>query len=376
MKRVFYRFYFGLILILIKAQISMAQENRYHSDILVRMSDVLQMRATLDTLQNGVYVAWQTYKGKPLTVIVNDKEVEHIGYTIFSDEIRRAAPISVLNFLERYALELSLPLQGIKTVERRMFEDEVRFSVGGIEVLSELWEKKDLCFSLKSEHDRFYKATWTLYGNVLCSLSFPKSYNLLHGMDLVESQRRLAEELRLASSSVLGEEMHVDAQHLVKMFEPNCFLLKGDSIYLASLNNDTYYIKGEDNKFHLLFSEKHPLKSFSNLLTTNSIENDIQAMIKLVLYDFKNEIIRVPLVNMLNYFRNKGCRAYFGVIQSDKQYHTAELLLLNEQEGYCHVIKLAFNTSHVSSRAGIISGRMNCYVPVPKIKFLFKEKQR
>ncbi len=376
MKPAHYKLYFCLALLFAVPWPLMAQHNRYQSDLLAQMADALQMRATLDTLGDGVHIAQIAYNDKPLCVIVKDKEVEHIGYAIFPKGMREGAPSPVYNFLERYALQASLPLKRTKTVGRQMYEDEVTFTKGNINTLLTLWGKENLEFSLENLQHRICRATWTQNGNVLCSVSFPVNYNLYHGTDLVENQRRLIEDLQRASVTSTSTDEPVTKEQLAKIIEPNYFLLKGDSMYVASLNSDKYYVEGKNDEFSLLFSDRHPVESFANLLMTNSISNNIQASIKLVLYDFKSETINVPLVNMLNYFKAKGCKAYFGVIRSEQEQHTAELLLLNREEGYCHTLKLNFSTSNVTSRSGTISGRMNCYVPISKIKFLFDEKKK
>ena len=376
MKLTYCKFRLYLALLLAVPWPSWAQHNRYQTDLLARMAEALQMQPVLDTIGNGVHIAQQTYKGKPLCVIVNNGEVEHIGYAIFPEGIREGAPSPAYNFLERYALQASLPLKRNKTMERQMYEDEVTFTQGNIVTLSTLWGKENIEFSFENLQHKTCKATWIQDGKVLCSVNFPVSYNLYHGTDLVENQRRLIEDLRQASATSINDDASVIEEQLSNILEPNYFLLKGDSMYVAALNSDKYYVKGKNDEYSLLFSDKHPVESFANLLMTNSISNDILASIKLVLYDFKSETVNIPLVNMLNYFKEKGCKAYFGVIQSEKEQHTAELLLLNRDEGYCHTLKLNFSTANVTTRSGSISGRMNCYVPISKIKFLFEEKKK
>lgn len=49
--------------------------------------------------------------------------------------------------------------------------------------------------------------------------------------------------------------------------------------------------------------------------------------------------------------------------------------MLKRDEGYGHAIKLTFNTANVTSKSGTITGRMNCYIPISKVKFLFEEKK-
>ena len=174
----------------------------------------------------------------------------------------------------------------------------------------------------------------------------------------------------------MSGDRKISKEQLEKLFEPNYFVLKGDSFYVASLNSNNYYVEQVQNQYKLLFSDRHPIESFANLLTTNSIDNDIRADIKLVMYDFKSERVDVPLSCLLNYFMLKGCKAYFGMIERNADTYTAELLMLKRDEGYCHTIKLMFNAANISSRSGVVTGRMNCYIPISKVKFLFEEDKK
>lgn len=375
MKQIFCKIGLGLTVLLVLPFASSAK-NRYQSDLLSQMAESLQMKAVLDTLSDGSYIAQQSYKSHPLSIIVSDGEVEHIGYSIFSKEMRAVAPSPVYNFLERYALQANLSLKRMKSVERQLYEDDVIFIVGNIYKLSSIWAMPNVHFSIDNWEDRMCRATWDQNGKVFCSVCFPVNYNLYHGTDLVENQRRLLVDLRRVSVIQPKVDRGISKDRLVKLFEPNYFVLKGDSFYVATLNSNNYYVQEGNEQYKLLFSDRHPVESFANLLTTNSIDNSIQAQVKLVMYDFKSEMVNVPLVNLLNYFISKGCKAYFGMIDKKNETYTSELLMLKRDEGYGHVIKLTFNTANVSSKSGTITGRMNCYVPISKVKFLFEEKKK
>ena len=138
MKQIFCKIGLGLTVLLVLPFASSAK-NRYQSDLLSQMAESLQMKAVLDTLSDGSYIAQQSYKSHPLSIIVSDGEVEHIGYSIFSKEMRAVAPSPVYNFLERYALQANLSLKRMKSVERQLYEDDVIFTVGNIYKLSSIW---------------------------------------------------------------------------------------------------------------------------------------------------------------------------------------------------------------------------------------------
>ena len=198
MKQIFCKIGLGLTVLLVLPFASSAK-NRYQSDLLSQMAESLQMKTVLDTLSDGSYIAQQSYKSYPLSIIVSGGEVEHIGYSIFSKEMRAIAPSPVYNFLERYALQANLPLKRTKSVERQLYEDDVIFTVGNIYKLSSIWAMPNVNFSIDNREDRICRATWDQNGKVFCSVCFPVNYNLYHGTDLVENQRRLLDDLRRVS---------------------------------------------------------------------------------------------------------------------------------------------------------------------------------
>ena len=91
MKQIFREIGLGLAILLVMPLASYAK-NRYQSDLLAQIAESLQMKAMLDTMSNGSYIAQQAYMSHPLSIIVNDGEVEHIGYSIFSKEMRSGMP--------------------------------------------------------------------------------------------------------------------------------------------------------------------------------------------------------------------------------------------------------------------------------------------
>lgn len=109
MKQIFRKIGLGLAILLAMPLASYAK-NRYQSDLLAQIAESLQIKNVLDTMSNGSYIAQRTYKSHPLSIIVEDGEVEHIGYTLFSKEMRIGMPSPVYNFWNdmRYRLTCRL----------------------------------------------------------------------------------------------------------------------------------------------------------------------------------------------------------------------------------------------------------------------------
>ncbi len=348
--------------------------NSYQSDLLCKIATAMQIKEVTDTLGSGVYDAFLQYKGHPVSIVVGNNTVGHIGYSLFPKEMRSNIFPSVCNFVERYSLCSELPLYGAKTFKQQMTEDDVNFSIGSISMLPSFWGDSAISVSIETVLDKRYRLTWSKDGKPCCEMTFPIVYELLMGTDIVESQRRLIEDLCREQETSEGDSPSIiGKEQLIKLFEPNFYVLEGDSCYVASLNSNKYYKEGIDGEYNLIFSEMYPVESLANLFTSNEIENDIQAQIKLILYDFKSEVIDIPLVQLLEYFKSKGCKNYFGVIDKDDEQLTIELLVVNNDEGYCHTIKFVCATENIVDRGGVIHGRMNCYIPSSKIRCLFEE---
>ena len=80
MKQIFRKIGLGLAILLAMPLASYAK-NRYQSDLLAQIAESLQIKNVLDTMSNGSYIAQRTYKSHPLSIIVEDGEVEHIGHS-------------------------------------------------------------------------------------------------------------------------------------------------------------------------------------------------------------------------------------------------------------------------------------------------------
>lgn len=85
------------------------------------------IKPQIDKLTDGCYYDVFSYKNRPLTVVVDNDEVVHVGYTIFSPMQREFVGRDIADFIERYWLSTDLPLKRLKTVEQQMREDRVVF---------------------------------------------------------------------------------------------------------------------------------------------------------------------------------------------------------------------------------------------------------
>lgn len=367
------RLYTGLIAMLLCTMAgNLVARNGYRTDLLARMASSMQIASRLDTLKEGVHWRWETYKGKAVTVIVKDRQVEHIGYALFTPEQRMTFPSPVYNFLERYMLEMDVPLKREKSLARQIAEDGISFEKGTFSSLHALLNDTACRINITNENGKRYIVRLEKGNTVFCHMQFPVSYDLLQGTAMLENERRLKQEI---TSSSLHERKKtvVSRKELLPTWQSNYFILPGESYYTDELNTNRYYEQDEKGDFRLVYHAKYPLESLANLLTTTEIDNQFIIDILLKKYGYKEEMINVPLDQWIMFCLDSGCTPYFGVISYDGNFAVCEVVMRNVAWGYNHVMKVTFDVSQLESRKGIIQARLNSYIPSSKIKYLFDE---
>lgn len=339
------------------------------------MAESLKLTNQLNTLEDGRHCTEFFYKKRPLTVTVENRSISHIGYLFFSKEQRRLVQVpAVYDFLERYVLALDLPLKREKPVEKQLAEDNINFTVGEMSDLRKQVGDTTLNLKIENLSDRRYKISWYRGDKPTCSVDFPISYDLLHGTEMVENERRIVEAIKRAAS-LPADTTKINPKSLVMTWQPNYFVLPGDTCYTAELSTTRYYEKSGDGKYQLLFNRQHPLESLANLLTTVNLKNDFRINVRLRKYDAPDENFEVPLLQFISYFLRQGCTPYFGVISFEGTLAVCELLMRNANEGYCHVMKVTCDVEQLLDKKGNITARLTSYVPTFKIKNLFKEDE-
>lgn len=356
-----------------------AAQNEYRTDLLARMATKLKIVEQLDTLKDSIYHELVSYRERPLTAIVDNHRVEHIGYHLFTDGHRDVFHTPVINFLERYFLELDLGVDSIHTTKDKMENDKVRFHKGGVKFFRNLPNDSlyqvSYSVSIQNINERGYSVEWLKDSTVVCGISFPIEYAILSGTDMVEYENRLCNEIE-RDTLKSPEVPEVTRDMLKKEWQENYYVKKGDYYYFESLNNHQFFVMDSLEQFRPMYDSNHVVESLHNLFTMPYFENDYTLDIKLVKYGFKKEIFSVPLKQWLRFCFNSGCRPYFGIISNDGKNVVCELIMRNSELAYVHVMNLTFELNTLEKRKGVIKARLNSYIPTARIKYLFEEIKR
>lgn len=346
--------------------------NSYRTDLLQRMAETMNITQQLQQQEDGEYYQYLSYNHRAVTVIISQNEVVHIGFSLFTPAQRKDLNSPVCNFIERYALEIALPMKRERSVSRKLNEDGIFFRNGDFESLKLLQNDTTYQIGLELLDNKRYTVSWSKDGKEVISVNFPVEYDLLAGTDMTENERRIMEDVR-RSSTKTRQAMIDDDLSLEKVAHGKCYILKGDYFYNKQLNTNRYYVKNEEDSCLLFYHRDYVLESLSNLMTTAAIENDYDIQIRLVKYGFSQDTICVKLNQWLNYCIDQGCMPYFGIIAIDKDMADCEIIMKNVLMGYIHVMRLNIDIGTLEDRKGLIKARLNSFVPTTRVKYLFDE---
>lgn len=372
------RFHAFLLMVFILSGIntmSLLAQNRYKTDLLANMAEASKYADQMDDLEDGCYRADFAYKKRIMNVVVEQGVVTHIGYLLFSESQRELMPTqTVFNFLERYALSIDLPLKREKNVEKQLAEDNISFTVGEMSDLTKLAKDTTLSITVDNLADKHYKVSWHKGEKTVCSINFPVSYDLLNGTDIVENERRIVEVV-MSTKPLTPSNAKVNAKELIKSWQPNYYILPGDTCYTEQLSTNLYYEKSKEGEYRLIFDRQRPTESLANMLTTVDVDNDFKIKVRLRKYDVADEPFEVSVLQFVSHFLKQGCTLYFGLHEYEETTAVCELLIRNAAEGYCHILKIHCDVEQLLDKKGEMTARMTSYIPISKIKNLFQENE-
>lgn len=349
--------------------------NGYDTDLLKAMAIAMGVDHRLETLSDGCYYRHILYSNRPVTVEIQQGNVTHIGYSLFTQTQKDFLKSPVCNFLERYSLEIALPLQCEKSVARQLEEDGIFFRQGSFDSFRQIEQDTSYQIKIENLNDKRYTASWSKDGNEFLAINFPIEHELLAGCNMIERERRLIEGVRNTEPDSQRKPPLDDNTALQPSWQGKYYILQGDTYYLAQLNSNKYYVEnkeGRDGAYQLLYDSDFVAESLANLFTTVEIPNDYKMELRVRKYGLKEDTIYVSLNQWTAFCLKEGCVPYFGIAKSEKDVE-CEIVMRNKGMGYCHVVRAVIDSENLEDRHGLIKARVVPYVPTSRIKYLFDE---
>lgn len=345
---------------------------RYATDRLELMARRLEATAWLDTIAaDGLYRAPFSHAGLPLCAEVTDGCVSHIGYAFFSPEHRMAFGTEACRFVERYALELAMPLRDDISAAERMRVDGVTATGNILSSLTTLCTDTTVSIHTLTANARTYSMSWLRGEEQLASISFPIDYDLLVGTDMDERERRLP--ALITSSRPCATPPPPLPTQLHRAWQDNYYTLEAPTYLIDQLSARQFFYRDDEGTMTPIFSPRMPVESLANLLTAAVSGENYTMNIKLSKYGLKTELLTATLQQWLCFCRQSGCRLFFGIISMTDTEADCELLAHHAELGYNHVMRLKVPLQVIADGQGTIEARLTAYVTASRISNIFQD---
>lgn len=289
----------------------------------------------------------------PLTVHLQNNVLDHIGLSLFSEEMRQMSQTSVFDFLERYFLQLKYP-PSKKTAAEMVRDDEVRFERGSVQTISQLLPTDN--FEYHCDGHR-YVASWSRNDSPLLVVSFPVEYQLMSGEDKID-----------AENHILNDIMQTTIVHTPDNMET----LQNDHYIVESCTNRIYFVGKR-----LVASDRYPAETVANMMLSTEMKGSVKMRLTQLEYGFSKSTVEVDLKQWITFCRNTHCQLFFGVDNiADDGTIDAVVIAVNREENYNHVLTVSVPASVIATQQGTVEARLYSYVPTQNIRNLFGAYQK
>lgn len=358
-----------LAFLLAASVVSTGAASGYRSDLLERMSGVLHADSLYAGLGEGFHYAAFRHGGFPVSVRIGRDEIQHLGFSLFPASTRSQLPEAICDFLERYALELFLPLPREKSIKMQMLEDGVEFAHASLDrMVSALCRDTVIAVSLQNIRERRYCFSWK---NALDSgtIVFPVDWQLLSGRSMTENENRLPGEVE---ESIILQPLSLPEPHSLVQTAEGLLSTDEGCYYIANLSANRYYQKKRGGV--CLFDDPRQTDAFTaNLFTGAGINNSLILKIKMRTYGLTSLFFTTSLDKWISFCIGNGCKPYWGIISEDSDKLEGELIFRNAECGYNHVMRIWIPRQNLYERTGEIQARLMPFVPTHGIRYLFEE---
>ncbi len=351
-----------------------------------------------DTLQPGKeYAGSWTFKQRPLRVRTNAfGDVSHIGYCLFDERMYNHYEHKVvLDFVERYALELTLGTDE-ELRQRLRITDKVTCVAGSLSMLAGVSPSTPV--TIDQRQLRMFRIKWTLDEKTLLTLSFPADYQLISGANAIELEKMFERDVQRIvpmtqedmlinwndvpvvslSAKVLQDalEKKLFGKKMFGFYDPVVYTTNApDGLLMA--NQDSYLNKQirsdvilvqKKGKRTLYSSMVLPIPSVRNLLLTGQFPTIVPLKLTIDCYGNKKQHLDgISLQQFVGLCRMEGCELYVGIKQKTDTAISATLFAVNRAMAYNHVLSVNVPLRMFQEANVPISGTLYTYIPLQNV---------
>src|SRR5574344_1257552 len=254
--------------------------------------------------------------------------ITHIGKPILNRSITNISPSPIYDFIERYVLEMNL----IAPVDRelQLKDDKVSLNMHSISFVD------TTCMMSLTTNEKAIKVEWNKNKKNISTMVFPKQYELIMGMNKIESENAFKDNL-VNSNIPQNVPQQMDTTTIFKTENPNVFVQHNGYYLIKDMKSDNYYLKDMLGELTPLYNGNFPAETLSNLFNS-IVSGDYTLHIEQNLYGYKKKTFNVSLNKFTSYCTQTGCCQYIGIESIKEKNIKAVIVYVNKYLNYNHLL--------------------------------------
>ena len=288
----------------------------------------------------------------------DDMTVRHVGRLLFSEEVKDRGSRLVLEFVERYLLQLEYPAPNSSSA-LMMRSDGVTFSNGRWQDVGHI--RTDTPFSL-DYHLMRYTLTWHRKGTDV-AISFPGKYQLICGENLPQAEEHLLEDIQKAPEATSAPK---DTDGMDSASMPGFFIKKGAWYDSERLSASTYSRKDAGGDLVPVVDGHFVKESVANIMLCPEAGR-FMLDITMLRYGYKSSHIMVPMRQWLGYCAQQECEVYCAIEKVGDSSVKATVLAVNSRLNFNHLLEVTLPVRAVEEGTGTATAVLTPFIPTHNI---------
>lgn len=344
-----------------------------------RLHDIAKALSVVPTASDQPYMVVDSvcsFNGKVVRMKTNVfGEVSHIGYRLFNNVLvdLQKDNVQVLDFVERYLLELDLMLDGRPPAER-MKLDKVTLVSGSLDMLRNI--SASFSFTIEEIPRRMFRMTWQIGQEEVC-VAFPADCQLILGASIIELEKVALDDI-MQRLSLTTDELIPGYDISGARLSGNMHVIDGGYFVSEYIKGDVF-LTGNSGNYELLDTPDIPDKSISNIMVTGLYKREIPTTLVMHRYAHEKDTLSISLQQYITFCKGEGCKMYFGIRSVMKDRMNCTVIAFNEKLGYNHLLTVEFPLGILSGTDEMVRASAYLYIPLHDVSedFFnqFKNKQ-
>ena len=254
--------------------------------------------------QSADSLAFASYKGYPLVMRYQAGTLEHIGIDIFGYGGTTAQEQTLMDFIERYNLQLLL----LGNDSDRALQMNLDGVTAPSFFSTPLHRDGPVALSISQTGGKKYLASWGHPGGEYRQMTFPPDYQFLTGKNKIELEDGF---LATLEGPVTLQPEEDPSQLPLRRIKRDLYMYQEGTYLIPEISHTRYY-QGNKELLSAVSDEDLPIESLYDLLLIPAMAEGWTADVRVLKFGFTAQSAQVPLSQLLGRCQMAGCMPYVG----------------------------------------------------------------